>query len=325
MCYKQIGLPARGAEEFPHSFLHEELVQIKYDTNNKKCSTADLCEVCKAENDDEKNHIPNAEVFCRDCRQKLCTGCAKPHRRMRGKAHRIVELTAAVDVELVQLRSIACERDPDEQVKMYCVDCHENICVVCYATEHNSHLCQKIDDAATDVKGHIADSIKSVKTTADSFLFLKNQTETERNRLINEVTSAEQEIIRIGNDIKQLVDDRIKWLVTELTSTKDSAVKKLATRFDKFELALTALHSYEAYATHLMNSGRSWDITRNDKPLRERAAELARIYRPDLSGEDIRASRVVLTPMVLDEFRLRVNDMENFVARADFIDYSLGL
>jgi len=164
-----------------------------------------------------------------------------------------------------------------------------------------------------------------VKTTADSFLFLKNQTETERNRLINEVTSAEQEIIRIGNDIKQLVDDRIKWLVTELTSTKDSAVKKLATRFDKFELALTALHSYEAYATHLMNSGRSWDITRNDKPLRERAAELARIYRPDLSGEDIRASRVVLTPMVLDEFRLRVNDMENFVARADFIDYSLGL
>jgi len=70
------------------------------------------------------------------------------HIRTKGGAHQVRPMGAELEQELIQLRGSSCDKHKDEQVKLYCYECNENICLMCFAVKHRQHETADIPEAA---------------------------------------------------------------------------------------------------------------------------------------------------------------------------------
>jgi len=66
-------------------------------------------------------------------------------------------LGAELEQELIQLQGSSCDKHKDEQVKLYCYECDENICLMCSAVKHRNHESGEIPEVADSVKSRIDD------------------------------------------------------------------------------------------------------------------------------------------------------------------------
>jgi len=81
---------------------------------------------------------------------------------MKGGAHQVKSLGAQVEQELIQLRASSCDEHQDEQVKIYCCDCNESICLMCSAVKHRSHNSVEIPEAANNFRPRVDDDDKAI-------------------------------------------------------------------------------------------------------------------------------------------------------------------
>jgi len=129
MCRKEFEIPSNGLKDLPHNFFIQQLVDVR---KSESTEVDDVpCDVCMAESGKGSEKIPTATTYCVDCKQKLCEPCSKSHRRMKGGAHQVKPLGVEVEQELIQRRGSSCDKHNEEQVKLYCYDCKENICLMC--------------------------------------------------------------------------------------------------------------------------------------------------------------------------------------------------
>jgi RING-type zinc-finger/B-box zinc finger len=340
LCRRLCPVTERGANEFPHNFFVESLTQAKIASKNYAVSgggdrvadgsatsraMVDPCVVCLEENDKTADVVP-AELVCRDCRQKLCKRCAAPHRRLADKPHDVVELTADVEVSLIRMRSAVCDSCPGEVVKMYCIDCQKNICLVCVETDHVGHNRKKIAVAAEKISQQIDDDLQSVSAVSSAVRSQKEQMEAEVKRFFDEVDQAEIAILQRGTDLKRLIDERVDRLVEKLKTARASVEKQTATRLDRYELALTSLNGFVTYATTLREQGMPHDVTGGGGQLRKRAAELRDTYGLDwLKNHEIWAPLINVTWMDMEECRQHMDSCGDFVARVNIANFSRGL
>ena len=149
MCRKDFQIPADGLACLQHHFFVQRLVDAR-NANSSEAFDQVSCEVCLEENAGglELDKIPTATMYCVDCSQKLCERCSRPHRRMKGGPHQVKPLGAELEQELIQLRGSYCEKHKDKQVELYCYECDENICVLCFAVKHTHHKTAEIHEVA---------------------------------------------------------------------------------------------------------------------------------------------------------------------------------
>jgi len=151
VCKKEFEIPDDGLDGLPHHVFIQQLVDFREATSGEE-SNAVSCEVCVQESDEISEKIPTATTYCVDCDQKLCDQCSRPHRRMKGGAHQVKPLGAEVEQEVIKLRGSSCDKHKDEQVKLYCHDCKENICVLCFAVKHRNHNSGEISEVSDDFR-----------------------------------------------------------------------------------------------------------------------------------------------------------------------------
>ena len=116
LCRKEFQIPLDGLDSLQHHFFIQQLVDV-----TKACNTdldGEPCEVCLQESDKGSVRIATATVYCFDCSQKLCDPCSRPHKWMKGGAHRVRPLGVEVEEELIQLRASSCDKQKDKQVEL---------------------------------------------------------------------------------------------------------------------------------------------------------------------------------------------------------------
>ena len=158
ICRKEFQIPDDGLDGLQHHFFIQQLVDLRKVSYEKFDEVP--CEVCLKESDEDSDQIPTATTYCIDCNQKLCDQCSRPHRWMKGGTHQVKPLGVEVEQELIQLRGSSCNKHTDKQVELYCRECKENICVLCFASKHRIHDSSEIPEVADNLRQRIADDGK---------------------------------------------------------------------------------------------------------------------------------------------------------------------
>jgi len=291
MCRKEFQIPSDGLDGLQHHFFIQQLVDVRKASSEE---TDDVpCEVCLEENDEDSHKIPTATKYCVDCNQKLCEQCSRPHRRMRDGAHQVKPLGAEVEQELIQLRGSSCDKHKDEQVKLYCCDCNENICLMCSAVKHRNHNSVEIPEAAENFRSRIDDDDKSIKSAIAEVREQSEQTKQDALEFRSEVENVKKKVLAAGDEFKRLVDDQISDILKELESMTSESAKQAASVEEIYQLALVSMESFHRYSRELMEKGRPSDITRAACELHNRATEL---LGNDVTAVKYRPSHVTFTP-----------------------------
>jgi len=291
LCRREFHIPPDGLDKLQHHFFVQRLVDVR------RVSTDDVCEVpcivCLEESDGSSEEIETATVYCVDCKQKLCERCSRPHRRMTGGAHQLKPLGAEVEEDLIQLRASSCDKHRDEQVKLYCYQCNDNICLMCFAVKHRHHETGEIPEIAKNFRPRIETDDKKVSSTISVVRQLSERTKENIQNFLSDADNVKNTILQAGDEIKRTVDGQISELVSELQTVKSDSAKQAQAIQDRLQLALVAMESFHAYSQELLCKGRPSDLTRAACELHIRAMEL---LQNDVTTLNNRPPHVTFTP-----------------------------
>jgi len=289
ICRKEFQIPSDGLDSLQHNFFIQQLIDVSKASSREL--DGDSCEVCLQESDE--GSVRTATVYCFDCSQKLCEQCSKPHKWMKGGAHRVRPMGAEVEEELIQLRASSCDKHKDEQMKLYCCDCNENICLMCSYVKHRNHNSVEIPEMADNFRITIeADDKKIMCAVSDVHQQLED---TKQNAVdfVDEVENVKKTVIATGDVIKRSVDKQVSDILMELESVRSSSAKEADSVQETLQLALVPMKSFHAYSQELLDKGRPSDITRAACELHDRATEL---LNSDVTAVKYRPPHVTFTP-----------------------------
>ena len=119
-------------------------------------------------------------------------------------------LGAELEQELIQLRGSSCDKHKDEQVKLYCYDCNENICVVCFAVKHRNHSSGEIADVAPTLRPRIEDDDRKILSGIDVVRRQSEQTKHDIKMCVGQVDGVENVILEAGDAAKRFVDRQVE-------------------------------------------------------------------------------------------------------------------
>ena len=193
---------------------------------------------------------------------------------MKGGAHRVRPLGAELEQELIQLRGSFCDEHKGEQVKLYCYECNENICVLCSAVEHKNHESGEIPEVADSFRSRIDDDDKQILSRISSIEQKSERTKEEVTKFHRQVEDVEKTIVEAGEAIKRLVDNQVGEFLAELQSVKSDSAEQAEVVQEQFQLALVAMESFRTYSRELLEKGSPSDVTRAASELHRRATEL---------------------------------------------------
>ena len=300
-----------GLKGLQHHFFIQQLVDAR------KVSSEEFrevpCVVCLEESEGSSEQIATATTYCVDCKQKLCERCSRPHRRWAGGAHQLKSLGAEVEQELIQLRAGACDKHKDEQVKLYCHQCNENICLICFAVNHTNHKSDEIPEVAKNFRSEIDAHDQRLLSSINYFRHHSEHINRDLGKFLNHVDITEKGIHKRGDEIKRLVDKQVGQLVSELQSVKSDTAKQAQAVQDRLQLALVAMESFHAYSRELLDKGRPSDVTREASELHARATEL---LQNDVTMFDFRPPHVTFKPADVAQL-----SRSNLVGDVEYRDY----
>jgi len=291
MCRKEFQIPPEGLDGLQHHFFVQQLVDVR------KASSEEFdevpCEVCLEENDEHTGKISTATMYCIDCSQKLCEQCVRPHRRWKGGAHLVKPLGAEVEQELIQLRASSCDKHQDEQVKLYCRDCDENICLMCSAVKHRSHNSVEIPEAAVSFRSNIDDDSAMIQLAANGVRQQSGEAKQRAAEVRIEVENMKKLVRATGDEVMHSLKDQVDDMLKELESVTSDSDKQAESVEETYQLTLVSMESFHKYSRELLDKGRPSDVTRAACQLHDRANEL---LNNDVTAVKYRPPHVIFTP-----------------------------
>ena len=189
---------------------------------------------------------------------------------MKGGAHQVQPLGA----EMIQLRGSSCDKHEDKQVELYCYECNENICLLCFEAKHRTHQSGEMPEVAERFRQRIHEDDKQILSGISAVRQQLDHTKQEVTKLHSQVENVEKMILEAGEAIKQLVDNQVGECLLELQSVKSDSAKQAEVIQEQLQLAFTEMESFHTYSRELLEKGRPSDITRAACELHKRATEL---------------------------------------------------
>lgn len=133
------------AETLPANFVVQNLI----DESLRSSDVAGLCQACC-----EQRKLEPATATCEDCVKTLCDSCAEDH--VVNRKHGISSLI-----------EVKCAEHHRQKLKLFCLQCQTNICVVCFSERHQSHGCDAIDTLAIKLSQQVekvnVEQLKSIE------------------------------------------------------------------------------------------------------------------------------------------------------------------
>jgi len=207
VCRNVFPIPPDGIGGLRHHFFAQRLVDIQKASSDEFDESP--CEVCLEDSGTSTEKIPTATTYCVDCKQKLCGPCSKPHRKMKGGGHQVKRLNSDMEKELIALNSCSCDKHKDEQVKLYCSDCKENICLICSAVNHRNHNTAEIAAVAANFRQVMVDDGSRILSVVANVREQSDQMKQCAAKFYSEIGNARSMVLATGDIIKRSVDDQI--------------------------------------------------------------------------------------------------------------------
>jgi len=267
------------------------------------------CPICLEVFDNPKS-LPCLHAFCLKCLQGYfndkcpgdkapCPLCRKefqiPSDGLAGLQHNFI-IQKLIDNRKAtneQLQAGSCDKHGDKQVELYCQQCNENVCVLCYATKHRNHESGEIPEVAERLKPKIDRDDRQIVSAINTLSNQLEYTKQDVDKFCSDVDNVEKMVLETGVAEKRAVDNQISELVTELQSMKSDNAKQAQAVQYRRQQALVAMESFHTYCRELLDKGRPSDVTRAASALHDRATEL---LQNDVTTLNFRPPHVTFTP-----------------------------
>ena len=180
--------------------------------------------------------------------------------------HFIVQRLADKERERIRLQSF-CDEHKDEQQRMYCYDCKDNICLICLRKKHRSHNWDFIPEVADIFRLRIHDDVQQVQSATSS---VREKAELDTAKFCSDVEAVKKQILAMDDITKRSVDNQVSDLLTKLQFVNSESSKWVE------NVKLASFTKVEEFYTDLQKllDGRPIDITGAASKLRDRATEL---------------------------------------------------
>ena len=188
------------------------------------------CDVCETE---------TGEHYCTVCRQTLCDGCEKVHKKVASsKDHEIVprvQMASAV-------ASTSCSRHPDQTVSLQCESCQILVCIKCVTVEHRRHPMVELSKIYQDEKEKVEKDIHEIQQrTIPSLLKAMENIKPKREEYKKTIAS-----------IRKEMDNETKEMKSRLDKIHAERLKKLA------EVEATGMMQFDQVQQELEERKRSY-------------------------------------------------------------------
>jgi len=293
LCRKEFQIPPDGLCGLQHHFFIQQLVDAR---NVSSKSTDEVpCQACSEVKEQSEGSSPAATMYCVDCSEYLCERCSRPHTRttMKGGAHQVRPLGAELEQELIWARGSYCDKHKEKQVELYCRDCNENICVLCFAAKHRQHQTVEVPDMAETLKAGMENDDELILSRMNAVRQRADRTKNEHVKSLSYFENVEKMVAAAGEAVKCIVDRQVNECLQKLQSVKTEITKQAEIAQEPFQLALVAMESFHTYSRELLDKGRPSDVTRAAVELHKRATEL---LNNDVTFVQYRPPHVTFTP-----------------------------
>ena len=308
LCRKEFNIPETGIRGIQKNFFMESLVNMQH---SSIVETQVFCDACLEDSVDDP---PPAVLFCIECKQRLCDGCCKAHRRVKAtKQHQLINVGDKDAIEQLTRNSIHsfCSHHENEPIKMYCFDCKMVNCLVCQVECHQGHKCLSVGKVSEEFKLQMKAGIAKIASC-----FGKCEEELmkleEENRLILENSSLlESDVLKRAAYIKDIVDQHANKLLMEIGTRKTKKLKEIDNIKEEISRQMAMLESYKRYASEMVEKGSHVDICRNFQDMKTRSNELEnnRNIHHGSGSEYIGAYSVQFIPSEIDDLLKSMGNM----------------
>lgn len=276
LCRRQFVIPAEGLTGLKRNLFVEKLVDMA--KISRSLDKPVSCEKC-AQDDGEEGAgelavLPSAVQYCVQCRQSICSGCCREHRKYEElKRHQLVQLGLQMGEDDAR-NFVACRCDQhNKPLEMYCLECGRAICLVCFAESHQLHRCSGIEKIASrfrqQMSAHVGRMEFYAEETSRKLKVLSKQDDDFKERIENTVSAIEAR----GRHLKALVDEITLSLLAEVDVVKGNWKKHVAAELEEAERHQLAINKFKAYCTVLNSKGSASEICRDVGNLHFEAGE----------------------------------------------------
>ena len=302
ICRKEFEIP-RGTAALPKNSFVEKLLEMK--KLSTTLSRGDvLCDVCC---DDKKSRVKaanKATVYCIDCRRNMCDQCFGCHQKFRlSGPHKLIEINSETNMEelLRKFPENTCDKHADKCTEIYCFDCKEAVCMMCYIKSHNSHRCSDIKEVAVDLTEQMKRNAQSLAAkVTECQKVLKNIDENEK-KFREKVTETEKLICERVEKLKQMIDIHKNSLLEQLAVSRDKQLKQTISVHEEIERHQIVLENFIRYSNEVKEIGTACDIAKLAGKLNARAEELMKFSLDTDLTTEYNVTEVSFTSLKTDD------------------------
>jgi len=159
LCRKDFVIPEGGLDDLPKNIFVMKVMSIKDLSSSEK--EALVCDLCGSD-DESMSADKIATMYCLDCQQKLCAACYFCHTKFKQTAlHKSVDLSEKI-TEVSLCPPSFCEKHKDKLIEIYCFDCKEVSCMMCFVKLHKSHNCSDISEVSEEFQTEMSRDLDSL-------------------------------------------------------------------------------------------------------------------------------------------------------------------
>ena len=229
-------------------------------------------------------------MSCPTCRKEFCI----PPDGVGGLQHHfIVQQLVDQERERIRVRERCCSEHTDEQVKLYCHDCNENICLMCSAVKHKNHHSGELPEVAGNCRLTIVEDDKQIQSAISSVQKQSDQTKQDVTELLRNVEVIKNKVLATGDVIKRAVDCQINDVFLRLQSVTSESATQAESAREAYQMVLASMESIHTYSEELLDKGRPSDIIQAASELHDRAREL---LDNDITAVKYQPFHVTFTP-----------------------------
>ena len=310
-------LPKTGFAGFPKNFFIDKLLEARNASDRRDSTKCDVC-MCSRKMDGTGGEVNIASKYCAECQENMCDPCSQKHLSMKiSKLHRMFPLGSLPDeLQWKKLSKVACDQHAGEELKIYCWNCKQVGCLMCFVQLHQSHKCTDVNQVFDRMKDEIKNDLKDIDQ-----LMLKvgrqfEELKTEQEQYLEKTDKMEKEIKKRGEEIKHLVDEHTDGLIKQLTSKKSQKLKAIETVRGELETQKIRLESFKRYSRVIVDQGVPVEVARCANDLKEKAKDLKN--QPAIEIE--KHADFVFKPADLSKF-----ETEDSISNAEYTENIVGI
>jgi len=277
LCKSEFKIPESGFVGLQKNFFVERLATICEALS--KLTILNICDICcENVNPSNSTDIRVVEAYCKACDIRMCRNCCKQHRVSKPtKAHKLYTLQGSdtLNSSTEEIAACFCDEHQNERLKIYCTDCNNALCALCYIELHEGHKWLYLNKAADEFRCEMKTIIDCL-VDSEMTKRLKNF-EIEKLDFQQKIESIHKNTETARIQIKDVIDKHAEAIFERIDSLKRRRETYIQSEHNDLLRVKSILERFRNYCQDITTKGSIIDICRSIGDLRMNFTDLMQL------------------------------------------------